>query len=218
MSVYDDDALVGRLTQDLAAKGHTIFQIHRLADDDRTHVKKLGEMFAPPMGAKVLDIGCGIGRVAELMVLDRPDLEFTLLNVSASQLAMCPESLLKVQGHMHATSLSDGSFDAAMLCYALGHGVVERVLKEASRVLRSGGVLFIYDMVSHPPRTLKGLDYTLFSSSRVCEAAEEAGLRLDWLKSKLKTTVADFLSVMPLCEYTETFSGVTPIAYRFVKC
>jgi 3'-phosphoadenosine 5'-phosphosulfate sulfotransferase (PAPS reductase)/FAD synthetase len=126
----------------------------------------------------VLDAGCGVGAVAEIMADLRPDLWFLLLNTSAAQLAMCPEGMGTLHASFDDVPLGDGGVDAVMFCYALGHGEVDRAIAEAARVLCSGGVLFLYELVPGEggDRLAEALGYRPYRSAEIYRAAEAAGL------------------------------------------
>ena len=122
---YGDDARVGHVTRMLVSHGSGILQTHKLAATDRDHVAALLDRFAPPQGARVLDAGCGVGAVAEMMARIRSDLRFTLLNISGAQLEMAPAGMAKVRADIHALPFSAGRFDAVMFNYSLGHGLLD---------------------------------------------------------------------------------------------
>lgn len=213
MDLYADDEIVGAVTRDLVARGHAILQIHRLGETDEAHVAELLRLFDPPQGARVLDIGCGTGAVAKLMAEARPDLRFTLLNVSPSQLGMCPAGFDLICGDMNDLPFSSGSFDAVMALYALGHGDLAAVTGEIERVLRPGGVAFVYDLAADEPAALEeALNYRAHDLADIARC----GMVMETIPLKA-TSVERFMEVMPLCAYRRIFAGVSPVAYRMRK-
>lgn len=71
----------------------------------------------------------------------RPDLCFTLLNISATQLRYAMP-YVSVCGDMHSLPFKANSFNTAMYCYSLTHSDPLIALREAWRVASR---LFIYD-------------------------------------------------------------------------
>ena len=218
-TIYEDDTTVATLTKTLVSSGYRILQIFKLARSDRKHVTALLRHFNPSQSARVLDAGCGIGEVAKLMAEERPDLRFTLLNISPAQLALCPETMEKKEGRLEEMPFEDKRFDAVMMNYVLGHVDIEKAFSETARVLRPGGVLFIYDMTAFPDlnRLLLVLSYKLYGRASVVACAERHGFALDRMLNP-QADIEDFSKIMPLREIRELFSTVRPIIYRFVNC
>lgn len=125
--------------------GIKVLQGCRFAATDEGHVSELLRHMAPEHGATILDVGCGFGEVSRLMAMERPDLDFILLNQNEKQLSYAPTDSMRVLGDMHAIPLADASVDGAMLLYSLCHADFGVALKEAARVTRQGGELFVYD-------------------------------------------------------------------------
>ena len=113
-----------------------------------------------PVGSSVLDVGCGTGALARLMKQRRPELDFILLNRSWTQLEMCPPEMDRVLEDAHNVPLRDAIIDNVMACYVMGHLHKDQALKEFMRVLRPGGVLFIYDLTGGE---MPELDYVVHS-------------------------------------------------------
>lgn len=176
-------------------------------------------LFDPPPGVLVLDIGCGVGAVAAMMAEIRPDLRFLLLNVSQAQLDLCPQpAAAKLLGDMHAIPAPDSSVDAVLFCYALGHGLVDVAIAEAARVLRPGGVLFIWDLAAEESGPIiEALGYKAHPPRRVLEAARCAGLVATRIPAMRETWTDEFQAILGAAAYAALFAGVRPIAYRFIK-
>jgi SAM-dependent methyltransferase len=215
---YADETTVASVTAAIVAAGHSIFHIHKLADNDSDHVAELLSLFAPPQHALVLDAGCGVGRVAELMADLRPDLRFILLNVSGAQLALCSVGFDKRQADFHDTGLPDGSVGAVMFNYSLGHGLLVSALAEAARVLAPGGILFIYDLTAEDSATLiESLGYKAHPAREVVATAREFGFALDFAEILTETSVSDFSEIAPPSICAELARIARPVAYRFVR-
>lgn len=215
---YGDDAEVGRMTAEIVGRGHSILQIHKLADNDHEHVDKLLALMEPAQNAVILDAGCGVGRVAGLMAECRADLDFILLNVSQSQLDLCPSQFRRVRADFHATGLPDANVDGVMFNYSLGHGLLPAALAEAHRVLRPEGVLFIYDLASEDSsRLIETLGYKAHSRARVEGVATDIGFRLDHAGIIEDTSLGDFADILDRETFSVVFDGVFPAVYRFTK-
>jgi SAM-dependent methyltransferase len=215
---YGNDEEVGRITASIISAGHSILQIHRMGESDDEHVAALLSIFNPKHGAMVLDAGCGVGEVARLMKIARPDLSFSLLNISATQLALCPEGMERIRADFHRIPADDESFDAVMFNYSLGHGLLAKSIAEARRVLKPGGVLFIYDLAADDSsRLIETLGYKAHPKRRVEVAAKFNGFRVD-LSGTPTTSIGAFMKFIDPTTYAEIFAGVTPAIYRFTRC
>jgi SAM-dependent methyltransferase len=91
--------------------------------------------------AHVLDVGCGSGFVAHHLnaLLDR-----TVTGVDVMSNAQAPIHYQPFDGEK--LPFRDGSFDAVLFCYVLHHSErAPSLLREARRVLKSGGRMIIYE-------------------------------------------------------------------------
>ena len=215
---YGDDVEVGRVTRTLVERGHSILQSHKLAATDEDHLLELLDYFDPPYGGSVLDVGCGVGTVAAFMADVCRDLKFTLLNISGTQLEMAPPEMAKVRADMHALPFRRDSFDAVMFCYSLGHGLLDECIAEASRVLRPGGVLFIYDLETKDQDYLiEHLGYRPHSKKEVWDAARRHSFALDFVKQPFGDA-SDLIALIGRDAFAELgFDDSWPMLYRFTK-
>lgn len=211
---YSNDVAVGELTAQVIGAGHSIFQIYKLGETDREHVKNLLDLFCPPVGAVVLDLGCGVGTVAAMMAEERHDLRFVLLNVSRSQLGMCPP-FPRVAADLEAIPLRRKCVDAVMALYALGHGHLDTVLSEARRVLKPGGVLFIYDIETDDESIVSRLGYVGRSAAQVEAAAFSHGFQHEFTVFPNRTSTRD--AEQTLGDEFRLFAGTRPVIYRFSR-
>lgn len=174
---------VNAATDELVAQGVRVLNSFLLADDEAAHAQRLLELMAPPQGAVVLDAGCGVGELARLMLEQRPDLTFKLLNVSQHQLDLCPDGMERICAPYEATGLADGSVDVVLFACSISHADDwGTVLREAHRVLRPGGIVFIFDIA----RTGEGsntmlremLHASAYRPADVLDLAQRCGLEL----------------------------------------
>lgn len=138
---------VNQLTHSVLDQGIRVLHANLFAKSAADHIQLLATIMNAPHGATVLDAGCGVGEVARLMREIRPDLKFILLNISDVQLAECPADMEKVLGNFNTMPLPDASVDVVMYHYAICHSSNwVTTLREANRVLKPGGSVFINDM------------------------------------------------------------------------
>ena len=114
-----------------------------------------------PVG-DVLEIGAGSGAMAAELLARSPDVTMTvtdvdeaMVEVAAARLAGFGERVAVRQADATAVPFSDGSFDFVLSWIMLHHAVDwEQVLAESLRVLRPGGHVLGYDLVSTAPLRL----------------------------------------------------------------
>jgi SAM-dependent methyltransferase len=122
-------------------------------------VQVLAERLDPlmPVGATVLDVGCGDGTLAALLMRRRPDMQITGVDVLVR-----PGSRIHVE-HFDGTHLpfDDASFDRAMLVDVLHHTDDPIVLlREAQRVARQAIVIKDHSLCGVAARaTLSVMDW-----------------------------------------------------------
>jgi 3'-phosphoadenosine 5'-phosphosulfate sulfotransferase (PAPS reductase)/FAD synthetase/ubiquinone/menaquinone biosynthesis C-methylase UbiE len=216
MNVAAVEDATGRLME----RGMRVLNAHLFAQTELAHVARLLELMKPANGAVVLDAGCGVGEVALLMRELRPDLSFVLLNVSEMQLAHCPQDMRQVNADFAATGLADASVDVVMFNYSLCHSLdVPGALREAQRVLREGGILFVNDMVRREgdnrlARAL--LDTSHHYPAHIAAWAQQAGFDADELLEH--TPVVERLrEVMGDAAFDLVLHGTYPATFRFIK-
>ena len=121
---------------------------------------------------KMLEIGCGVGAQTEILCERYPQLHITGLDAAETQLARAKQHLKKnidrqqvelILGDATHLPFADSCFDSAFVCWLLEHVPSPlSVLKEAGRVLQSGGKIFCTEVLNatlylHPysPATLQ---------------------------------------------------------------
>jgi ubiquinone/menaquinone biosynthesis C-methylase UbiE len=114
-----------------------------------------------PQG-EVLEIGAGSGAMAAELLAMYPDVSLTVTDVDDEMVEVASARLSPFGGrvtarHADATALpfADGAFDAVLSWIMLHHTLEwEKALAEAIRVLRPGGQLVGYDLLSTAPLRL----------------------------------------------------------------
>lgn len=218
-SLYDNDVQVGALTREAFERsGSRLLQIHRFSENENQHTEKLLNIFNPGPGAKIADVGCGVGRLAELMQEQRPDLDFILINKSLAQLAMCPTCFERRVGTAEELPLARGSVDAIMATYVLGHVDVARFLDECTRVLNPGRHIYVYDIFKDDPtracRLEKDLGYAQRTEDEMVRAFAGEGFELVPGSRYARTVPGLIETLMP---QTETLWNTVSVAMAFEK-
>jgi len=102
---------------------------------------------------KILDCGCGIGGVMKQISYLYPDTNIHGINISDGQIKMAKELLkesnnctLSIQDFMN-TKYDDNTFDIVYFCESICHNDFDNVVKEAYRILKPNGILYIKDLV-----------------------------------------------------------------------
>jgi SAM-dependent methyltransferase len=93
-------------------------------------------------GTRVLEVGSGLGMLANEVAAAASDVDVNGVEVSAAQLAAArPEARVTfTQGDAHALDFPDASFDLVYARYLLEHvAAPDRVLREMRRVTKPGG-------------------------------------------------------------------------------
>lgn len=153
----------------------------------------------------VLDVACGLGATTKELGTLYPGTEIHGINLSREQIrqarARFPAGKFSV---MDATKLqfSDESFDRIYCVEALFYFDCRRAfLKEAYRVLRPGGHLFVSDFLlsgplgAHVPMSNIGTDPAVFG-----EHAEALGLELVGLEDISARSVRQFMEIYDLLD------------------
>ena len=110
------------------------------------HVQVLLAYFGLSGNERVLDVGCGKGRFARVLLEQHPSLRMTGLDISERMLAYAPPGMGKVSAAMTELPFAASAFDAVYATESLEHAVdIERAIAGMCHVLRPGGKLAIID-------------------------------------------------------------------------
>ncbi|HKE27988.1 MAG TPA: class I SAM-dependent methyltransferase [Bryobacteraceae bacterium] len=143
-----------RLTPELRARIQASFdeasgdEEHFPSTIDRRiwHVKLIREHMGPLAGKRVLDVGCGKGRFARVLLEEQPEAEIWGLDLSEEMLHYVPAAIHTRAGSMTELPFEDGFFDGAYATESLEHAVeIEKAVAEICRVVKPGGHIAIID-------------------------------------------------------------------------
>lgn len=216
LSIADHARILDAATAHIVIeRGMRLLHIWKLAETDAEHCAILLDHLNPPHFARILDAGCGIGEVARQMREQRPDLHFTLLNISQYQLDLTPADMPKLLASYDAIPAPDQSFDVVMFNFSLCHADSWlATLREAVRVLRPGGRVLIYDMErQHGDNHLlaQHTHSTAWPWQQTRDTAALAGLDLVgvWFPEPADTPLLRVMGDEAF--YTTVFDGVRPM-------
>ena len=211
---FDHDAVQASTIQMMGA-GIQHLQGHRFADSELGHAARLLRWAEVPANAHVVDLGSGMGGIAAHWGQMRNDLRFTLVNINEFQLLLSPKGCTTILCDMASIPVNAGSFDMAIALFSLGHGDLEEVFSEASRILKPGGVFFIYDMVSDGKQgnPLAQYAYDLHTRGQIESQAKASGFSPDFYMEPTDTKGLG----KKLPEILDTFGSLQPAIWRFIK-
>ena len=110
------------------------------------HVRLIIQHFGPLAGKRVLDIGCGKGRFARILLDENPGAELWGLDISEEMLKFVPPDIHTRAGSMTELPFESASFDCVYATESLEHAVdIETAVSEICRVIKPGGRLVIID-------------------------------------------------------------------------
>jgi ubiquinone/menaquinone biosynthesis C-methylase UbiE len=110
------------------------------------HVQVLLKFFGDLTDKSVLDVGCGKGRFARILLEQYPGVNVSGLDISEEMLAYVPAGICKVAGMMTELPFAPSTFDYVYATESLEHAVeIDRAVAEMCRVLKPGGKLVIID-------------------------------------------------------------------------
>ncbi len=139
---------------------------HRTYDDEVIS-KKVQAMLPLDRPIRLVDVGCGTGRIALRLLRARPNLQITCVDLSNGMLQQArrnivseaPDALGRVtflNADGKQLPFADGAFDFGFCCYTLHHvKAPERMLREVGRVTRPDGGLFFFDLQRKGGRLLE---------------------------------------------------------------
>lgn len=137
--------------------GFDAVEQQRLVSQSAVLEEKIFEKIDFNSPKSILEIGCGVGAQTEILLNRFPDCQVTGVEINETQIRTA-QAYLKSKDftqeryELHQTdankmSFEDNSFDSIYICWVLEHlsSPIE-VLKEAYRVLKPGGIIYITEV------------------------------------------------------------------------
>ena len=94
----------------------------------------------------ILDVGCGKGRILDLLKQVYPEKKLTGIDATPNYLSYVPSGIERLSGRMEILPFRDNTFDFVFSVETLEHSLnVYAALKEMVRVTRPGGTLLVLD-------------------------------------------------------------------------
>ena len=168
-----------------ASHAHDWDELRRLHSSDESVESALAEALGEGSLGRLLDIGTGTGRMAELFAARADhivalDKSLAMLRVARAKLQHLPtESIELVQGDFAGLPFAPGSFDTVLFHQVLHFAPSPAaVLYEAARVTRGGGRVAIVDFAAHQREELRERHAHArlgFGDTQMRELLEDAG-------------------------------------------
>lgn len=134
--------------------GYSAVESTRLRDQAETLADLLHHDTAYPVGARVLEAGCGVGAQTQSLVRSSPDAEFVAVDISEASLVEAAERMSRVgatnvaflRADVYRLPFAASSFDHVFVCFLLEHLADPRqALAELGRVLVPGGSITVIE-------------------------------------------------------------------------
>lgn len=138
-----------------------------------------------PIGAHVLDLGCGWGGPARLLMADR-NCTVQGVTISAAQAAYCRQLGLAVHHCNMETAPLDGTYDAIFMLEVLSHITDKRALLQRLRQVTPRLLLTVNCVANgyQGQRMAFGASMTLCSQAELVNDLEAAGWRIQFLENR----------------------------------
>jgi malonyl-CoA O-methyltransferase len=141
----------------------------------------VAEVAARQLPKRILDAGCGKGRIAKRLKAADPAREVVGMDLSEEMLSRLPPELTPVSGSVLNMPFPDGSFDLVFCVEALEHAIdVPAAIHELSRVTGTNGTLVIIDKDQKKLGVMKISEWEQWFSERdITRMLEREGLTVE---------------------------------------
>ena len=174
-------------TEEYLAHGIKLFVGQMFGPDERSHMEAYCNIFQP--SGTIIDMGGGIGETGAWIKTFNPSsrtISITNSKVQAEHMRDLGREYLLTD--FHETEIPDEFADCVMFNESFGYGDPERLMQEATRVLKVDGYVLIKDFTPieniNKTMELSGWDYFVHPVSKIISSAENANLKLVWAFNK----------------------------------
>tara|TARA_B100001250_G_scaffold401814_1_gene414129 strand:- start:498 stop:1247 length:750 start_codon:yes stop_codon:yes gene_type:complete len=130
-----------------------ILQAFKPYENDKKQGKWLSKQIGIKGNEKILECGCGVGGVIKQIASLYPNTDVYGINISDGQIDIANEVLkdfknasVSIQDFTN-TDYDDNTFDIVYFCESMGYSNFEKTIKEAIRILKPKGKLYINEIV-----------------------------------------------------------------------
>ena len=231
---YTPGDLHGRILAGLKAAGRDVEALRPedLKPFESLHVggwqatEHVVERLGVASGARVLDVGCGIGGTARTLAVQR-GATVTGIDLTPAFVAAAADLSRRagiggvefVEGSATALPFEDASFDAATMLH-VGMNVADKaaLFREVARVLRPGGGFAVYDVMRVGPGTLT-FPMPWIADPAASFVAAAGGLRRGGAAAGFRETLREEMREGAIESVEQQRAGVagTPMEPRFVN-
>lgn len=217
MKDYDRD------TNEYLAHGIKLFVAQMFGPDEQSHMEAYINIFQP--SGTIIDMGSGIGETGAW--IKKFDPSSRTINVTSSEVQahyMRDIGREYVLTDFHDTGIPDEFADFVMFNESFGYGNPEKLMQEASRILKTNGFLIVKDFTPieniEKSFELTGWEFVVHPSSRIIGSAEKANLKLIWAFNKDASSdrYMNFFNSSKMKDWHKniTFPGVST-CFKFTK-
>jgi ubiquinone/menaquinone biosynthesis C-methylase UbiE len=183
-------------------------------DDHKEHARIIERYIQERDAKKVMELGSGLGPNIAFLARRNPNVVFDGVDLSNKPLnrnTTPPNAFFYFGDFLHLSQFEDDSYDIIYiieaLCYATDKS---RVLHEARRKLRTGGLLIVFDGYQRnrvePLNPSEGVMWGLISKSLACETIEYVQVVEDYMRKEFSIT-----------EVKDLTQCVLPSLFRFKR-
>ena len=212
----------------IVSSGGTLFCASLLAKTEKENCEVYYAFMRPNSNAIVVDLGCGIGGWGDYLRQIDPTLQIiNVVNDDKLVSYMVHQNKNCIKASFDNTPIPDACCDNVMFNESIGHGELPKVIREAARILKTGGVLTVKDFSPVSSDVIAfdipNWNYSCMRPDIVVSVAASEGLTLDSMRHP-KMYMRHWFDIMGEQGQPKNLLGVVdnkmPLRqtlYRFIK-